>query len=158
MFIQFGYVFLFSAVSPVAAVWAVINNLIEIRTDAFKLCKVTQRPMAKRVRDIGAWQIAFEIMGGIAVMTNCALLSLSPQLRSYAPNMTAVEWLILFVIIEHFMLALKFALRQLIPDVPAWVKVSLACLEYRSRQALKNEVNFAVTHICCYPIPNILDA
>lgn len=49
MFIQFGYVFLFSAVYPLAGVWAVINNLLEIRADAFKLCKVYQRPQAKRV-------------------------------------------------------------------------------------------------------------
>jgi anoctamin-10 len=80
-------------------------------------------------------------MGGIAVMTNCALLSLSPQVRSYFPAMSPAEWLLLFVIIEHGLLSLKIALRQLIPDVPAWVKISLACLEYRSRQALKNEVN-----------------
>jgi anoctamin-10 len=142
MFVQFGYVFLFSAVYPLAAVWAVVNNLLEIRADAFKLCEVFQRPTAKRVKDIGAWQIAFELMGGIAVMTNCALLSLSPNLRAYAPNMSPAEWLLLFVIIEHVLLAFLFALRQLIPDIPANVKIALAKLEYQSRQALKNEQAF----------------
>jgi anoctamin-10 len=57
MFIQFGYVFLFSSVYPMAAFWAVINNVLEIRADAFKLCCVYQRPAAKRVKDIGAWQV-----------------------------------------------------------------------------------------------------
>lgn len=85
-------------------------------------------------------QTAFEIMGGIAVITNCAILSLSPTLRSYATNMTTVEWVLMFVIIEHFLLAIKTGLRELIPDVPAWVKIALARLEYQSRQALKNEV------------------
>ena len=60
MFLQFGYVFLFSAVSPLAAVWALINNVVEIKTDAFKLCKDFQRPFAKRVKDIGAWQVRFK--------------------------------------------------------------------------------------------------
>ena len=84
-------------------------------------------------------------MGGIAVITNCAILSLSPTLRSYAPNMSSVEWVLLFVIIEHFLLTLKFGLRELIPDVPSWVKIALARMEYQSRQALKNEVSsFAV--------------
>lgn len=57
LFIQFGYVFLFSSVYPVAAVWALLNNVVEIRADAFKLCKVFQRPMSRKVKDIGAWQV-----------------------------------------------------------------------------------------------------
>ena len=32
-----GYVILFSAAYPMAAVWAFLNNLVEIRGDAFKL-------------------------------------------------------------------------------------------------------------------------
>ena len=57
MFVQFGYAFLFSSVFPMAAFWAVFNNLLEIRADAFKLCKVYQRPPAKSVRNIGAWMV-----------------------------------------------------------------------------------------------------
>lgn len=57
LFIQFGYVFLFSSVYPVAAFWAVLNNVLEIRADAFKLCKIYQRPMCRKVKDIGAWQV-----------------------------------------------------------------------------------------------------
>ncbi|KAG8126811.1 hypothetical protein E2320_021940, partial [Naja naja] len=36
MFIQFGYVVLFSSAFPLAATCALINNIIEIRSDAFK--------------------------------------------------------------------------------------------------------------------------
>lgn len=57
MFVQFGYVVLFSSVYPMAAFWAVFNNVLEIRADAFKLCMVYQRPMGKKVKDIGAWQV-----------------------------------------------------------------------------------------------------
>ena len=32
-----GYVILFSAAYPLAAVWAFLNNIVEIRGDAFKL-------------------------------------------------------------------------------------------------------------------------
>lgn len=140
MFIQFGYVFLFSSVYPLAASWAIFNNVLEIRADAFKLCKVFQRPIARRVKDIGAWQIAFEVMGAIAIITNCGLLCLATELRSLAPNLQPAEWLLLFVGIEHCLLALTLALRQLIPDVPNNVKMAMARLEFKSRQALKNEV------------------
>lgn len=57
MFLQFGYVFLFSSVFPLAAVWALLNNITEIRSDAFKMCRVFQRPFAESAANIGAWQV-----------------------------------------------------------------------------------------------------
>ncbi len=57
MFLQFGYVFLFSSVFPSAAFWAFINNVTEIRSDAFKMCRIFQRPFARATANIGAWQV-----------------------------------------------------------------------------------------------------
>ena len=57
MFIQFGYVILFSSAFPLAAVCALLNNVIEIRSDAFKLCAIFQRPFGQRARNIGTWQV-----------------------------------------------------------------------------------------------------
>ena len=57
MFIQFGYVILFSSAYPLAGLCALINNIIEIRGDAFKLCHVHQRPFGQRVNNIGSWQV-----------------------------------------------------------------------------------------------------
>lgn len=57
MFIQFGYVVLFSSAFPLAAMWALINNIIEIRSDALKLCTGLQRPFGQRVESIGQWQV-----------------------------------------------------------------------------------------------------
>jgi len=37
LYIQFGYVVLFSSVAPIAAFWALINNLLEVRLDGFKV-------------------------------------------------------------------------------------------------------------------------
>lgn len=57
LFMQFGYVFLFSAVFPLAAVLAIINNVFEVWTDGFKLCNAYQRPQARPVKGIGIWQV-----------------------------------------------------------------------------------------------------
>lgn len=57
MFIQYGYVILFSSAFPLAALCALLNNFIEIRTDAFKLCLYHQRPFGRRVQNIGIWQV-----------------------------------------------------------------------------------------------------
>lgn len=37
LYIQFGYVVLFSSVAPLAAFWAFLNNILEIRLDAYKV-------------------------------------------------------------------------------------------------------------------------
>lgn len=62
MLIQFGYVTLFSSAFPMAAMCALLNNIIEIRSDAFKLCMTFQRPFGQRVENIGIWQVTFHLI------------------------------------------------------------------------------------------------
>ncbi|CAL4119685.1 unnamed protein product [Meganyctiphanes norvegica] len=139
MFMQFGYVFLFSSVYPMAAFWAVLNNLLELKTDAFKLCRVYRRPRSKRVGGIGVWQGAFELLGAIGVATNCGLLCLSPRVRPLAPNASTGEWILLFVLLEHIILGCKWGLMYLVPNQPLWVREALDKINYQSKLALKSE-------------------
>lgn len=81
MYIQFGYVVLFASVAPLAALAALVNNIIEIRLDAFKLCKMYKRPLAKRAKNTGAWLLAFETLLVMSIITNCGLLYLQPEVR-----------------------------------------------------------------------------
>ena len=55
--VQFGYIIFLSNLFPLAAFFSLLNNLLEIRTDAFKLCMIYQRPFSQRVKDIGQWQV-----------------------------------------------------------------------------------------------------
>ena len=55
--IQFGYIIFLSTLFPLAAFFSLLNNILEIRTDAFKLCMIYQRPFSQRVKDIGHWQV-----------------------------------------------------------------------------------------------------
>lgn len=136
LYLQFGYVFLFSAVFPLAAVFALLNNVIEVRSDAFKLSRVCQRPFGQAAADIGTWQITFEVMSIIAVLTNVALMALSPEIQSLFPEMSTAKYILLFVIVEHIFLAFKAAIAILIPDLPKWMEVELAKEEFESRKAL----------------------
>lgn len=77
-------------------------------------------------------------------MTNCGLLCLSPQIRSGGPDFSEVEWIMLFVLLEHFLLGLRYLLHIAIPDKPQWVRVALAKRNYESKQSLKNEVSYIV--------------
>ena len=55
MVTQFGYVTIWSIVWPLAPVFALLNNYIELRTDALKICKHVRRPIGDRVETIGSW-------------------------------------------------------------------------------------------------------
>ena len=55
IWLQFGHVFLFSSVYPLAGFFALLNNFMELRMDAYKLCKLMRKPTPRGVRDIGAW-------------------------------------------------------------------------------------------------------
>lgn len=37
--------------------------------------------MAKRAKNTGAWQNAFEVLACLSIMTNCGILYLSPTVR-----------------------------------------------------------------------------
>lgn len=139
IYIQFGYVVLFSSVYPLAALWAVVNNIVEIRSDAFKLCMVNQRPFSKKVKDIGAWQKAFEVVGGLSILTNCALMFISFHQRKDAYFFDQLQWIVMFVTLEHCLLGIRYLLHITIQDKPEWVRVALAKRYHASKQALKHE-------------------
>lgn len=139
LFMQFGYVFLFSAVYPTAAFWALVNNVVEIRSDAFKLCRIHQRPFARPTSGIGIWQFVFEAMSAIAVMTNCALVACSPHIKSWLPDQEEVDILMWFVLAEHVILVLKLLIAVAIPDQPGWIRVALKRVEFESKQIWKEQ-------------------
>uniref|UniRef100_A0AAR2LEF3 Anoctamin n=1 Tax=Pygocentrus nattereri TaxID=42514 RepID=A0AAR2LEF3_PYGNA len=138
-FLLFGYVSLFSCVYPLAALLVVLNNVTEVYSDAFKICHVFKRPFSEPTSDIGVWQLAFETMSAIAVVTNCALIGLSPQVKAYFPE-AETQLILTVVAVEHIILAFKFVLAFVIPDVPKHIQIKLAKLEFESLEALKKKV------------------
>lgn len=55
--IQFGFVTLFVASFPLAPLFALLNNIIEIRLDAKKFVAELRRPIAARAKDIGVLSV-----------------------------------------------------------------------------------------------------
>ncbi|KAJ8277403.1 hypothetical protein GJAV_G00074780 [Gymnothorax javanicus] len=146
MFIQFGYVVLFSSAFPLAAMCALINNIIEIRSDAFKLCTGLQRPFGQRVESIGQWQTVMEAMGLIAIIVNCYLIGQCGQLQRLFPWLSPEMAIISIVILEHFAILLKYVIHVAIPDIPGWVADEMAKLEYQRREAFKRHERQAQQH------------
>nr|XP_025845569.1 anoctamin-8 [Vulpes vulpes] len=137
MFVQFGYVVLFSSAFPLAALCALVNNLIEIRSDALKLCTGLQRPFGQRVESIGQWQKVMEAMGVLAIVVNCYLIGQCGQLQRLFPWLSPEAAIVSVVVLEHFALLLKYLIHVAIPDIPGWVAEEMAKLEYQRREAFK---------------------
>ncbi|XP_011806368.1 PREDICTED: anoctamin-10 isoform X1 [Colobus angolensis palliatus] len=144
LFLQFGYVSLFSCVYPLAAAFAVLNNFTEVNSDALKMCRVFKRPFSEPSANIGVWQLAFETMSVISVVTNCALIGMSPQVNAIFPESKA-DLILIVVAVEHALLALKFILAFAIPDKPRHIQMKLARLEFESLEALKQQQMKLVT-------------
>nr|XP_055039329.1 anoctamin-8-like isoform X1 [Misgurnus anguillicaudatus]XP_055039332.1 anoctamin-8-like isoform X1 [Misgurnus anguillicaudatus] len=146
MFVQFGYVVLFSSAFPLAAMCALINNIIEIRSDAFKLCTSLQRPFGLRVGNIGQWQTVMEAMGVIAIIVNCYLIGQCGQLQRLFPWLSPEMAIISIVILEHFAVLLKYVIHIAIPDIPSWVREEMAKLEFQRKEAFKKHERQAQQH------------
>uniref|UniRef100_A0A674F7X0 Anoctamin n=1 Tax=Salmo trutta TaxID=8032 RepID=A0A674F7X0_SALTR len=75
MIIQFGFVTLFVASFPLAPLFALLNNIIEIRLDAKKFVAELRRPVAARAKDIGIWYNLLRAVAKVAVIINAFVIS-----------------------------------------------------------------------------------
>nr|DBA17519.1 TPA: hypothetical protein GDO54_002951 [Pyxicephalus adspersus] len=95
MIIQFGFVTLFVASFPLAPLFALLNNIIEIRLDAKKFVTELRRPVAVRAKDIGIWYNILRGVGKLAVIINAFVISFTSDfiprlvyLYMYSPDGT----------------------------------------------------------------------
>uniref|UniRef100_A0A3Q1F470 Anoctamin n=1 Tax=Acanthochromis polyacanthus TaxID=80966 RepID=A0A3Q1F470_9TELE len=93
MVIQFGFITLFVASFPLAPLLALINNIIEVRVDAWKLTTQFRRPVAAKAHSIGAWAEILNGMAVLSVVTNAFIVAFTsdmiPRLvymYAYAPK------------------------------------------------------------------------
>uniref|UniRef100_A0A672PX51 Anoctamin n=1 Tax=Sinocyclocheilus grahami TaxID=75366 RepID=A0A672PX51_SINGR len=77
MVLQFGFTTIFVAAFPLAPLLALLNNIIEIRLDAYKFVSQWRRPMPARATDIGIWHGVLEGIGVVAVITNAFVIAIT---------------------------------------------------------------------------------
>lgn len=74
MVVQFGYLSLFSVVWPLTAVSFLINNWVELRADAMKICVEMRRPTPWRADTIGPWLDSLSFLTWLGSITTSALV------------------------------------------------------------------------------------
>lgn len=122
--IQYGYVTMFCAAFPLAPACALLNNLLEMRTDGWKRLKGMQRAASSdRAEHIGEWMNILQLMSIIAVITNVGVLCFtSKHLTEVQFHFSKTDRIWLFIILEHAIIVLKLIVMLAVPDVPEWVK------------------------------------
>jgi len=98
MVTQFGYVVIWSTCWPLAALSVLINNWVELRSDAFKITRLVRRPIPSRAESIGAWLDTLSFITWLGALINAALIYLFnphygtfPSLSSNSLNATGIH-------------------------------------------------------------------
>ncbi|XP_042191668.1 anoctamin-6 isoform X2 [Callorhinchus milii] len=80
MVIQFGFATIFVASFPLAPLLALINNIIEIRVDAWKMTTQFRRILSAKAQDIGAWQPILQGVAVFAAVTNALIIAFTSDM------------------------------------------------------------------------------
>uniref|UniRef100_A0A914XQP7 Anoctamin n=1 Tax=Plectus sambesii TaxID=2011161 RepID=A0A914XQP7_9BILA len=80
MVMQFGYVTMFVAAFPLAPLFALFNNIVELRIDALKFVKETRRVLPERAANIGNWLDILKFVTYLSVLTNALFIAFTTDL------------------------------------------------------------------------------
>ncbi|XP_034823900.1 anoctamin-1-like isoform X2 [Maniola hyperantus] len=79
MVLQYGFVTIFVAAFPLAPLFALINNVLEMRLDAKKFLTCYRRPVPQRVNDIGVWYRILDSIGKLSIITNGFIIAFTSE-------------------------------------------------------------------------------
>ena len=121
MIVQYGYLSLFSVVWPLTPVSFIVNNWIELRSDAAKICLEMQRPTPFRADSIGPWLDSLGFLTWLGSITSAALVYLfsNDGLGPDGNPSTIKGWALLLTIFfsEHFYLLLRMGVQTAISKI-----------------------------------------
>ena len=121
MVVQYGYLTLFSVVWPLAPVSFIVNNWVELRSDAVKICVEMQRPTPQRADTIGPWLDSLGFLTWLGSISTAALVYLfsNDGLGPDGTPATIKGWALLLVIFfsEHFYLLVRLAVRLAVSKI-----------------------------------------
>lgn len=99
--LQFGFITIFVAAFPLAPLFALLNNWVEIRLDAQKFVCEYRRPVAERAQDISVWFFILDILAQISVIVNVSPLKTELQASSGEFKHTHGPWVLLPGFLPH---------------------------------------------------------
>jgi hypothetical protein len=111
--INYGYMVLFSVSFPIIPLLTLIEYVVEIRVDAWKLLSWSHRPFPLPGKSIGVFSVIVQTVSYFGAITNPALIIFT---SGFFSDTTQFKKLVYFLLVEHALVLIKFALAWLIPD------------------------------------------
>ncbi|KAJ1921299.1 hypothetical protein IWQ60_006795 [Tieghemiomyces parasiticus] len=147
MVTQFGFVALFSVVWPLAPLVSFINNWVELRSDAVKICINVRRPIPQRTESIGPWLGNLKLLCWMASITNALLVyqfgtlfpTTTPEARLYG-NTNFTVALGTLLVVEHLYFGLHLLVRKIINSFPSAASKIIAFNDYQQKRDLYKEL------------------
>ncbi|KAI1336291.1 calcium-activated chloride channel-domain-containing protein [Xylariaceae sp. FL0016] len=159
MVVQFGYLSLFSAVWPLTPVSFLINNWVELRSDAMKIAVGSQRPIPWRADSIGPWLNCLGFIcwfGSIISSAIVFMFSGDAEGPGGDPSNVKTTGLLLTIFFaEHLYLGAQFIVRHAISqiDSPGLQKERAERFSMR-KQLLEESLGSEVTEKPLPPTPH----
>uniref|UniRef100_A0A8C2KAF4 Anoctamin n=1 Tax=Cyprinus carpio TaxID=7962 RepID=A0A8C2KAF4_CYPCA len=137
MVLQFGFITIFVAACPLAPLFALINNWVEVRLDAQKFVCEYRRPVVERAQDIGIWLTILKFISYLAVITNAFLIAFTSD---FLPRSICF--------LNHVVLLIGRIIDWMVPDIPEEVEIKVKREHYMAKEALaENQASFLETII-----------
>ncbi|KAL3228037.1 hypothetical protein MRX96_003967 [Rhipicephalus microplus] len=92
MVLQFGFITIFVAAFPLAPLFALLNNWVEIRLDAQKFVCETRRCVPERAQNIGIWFSILEFLAKAAVISNAFLIAFTSDFLTRTMYRYEFDW------------------------------------------------------------------
>lgn len=112
---------LFSVAWPLAPVCFLINNWVELRSDALKIAIGSRRPIPWRSDSIGPWLTTIGFLSWLGSVTSSAIVFLCRGAqdgeRGTTSAITAWGVLLTILLAEHFYLAVQVAVRVVMSKI-----------------------------------------
>ncbi|CAG8522776.1 12987_t:CDS:2 [Racocetra persica] len=137
MITQYGYVSLFSAIWPLTPLFALINNWIELRSDAIKLCEHTRRPIPKRADTIGPWLDNLVILTWFSSITNPSLIYIyHSDIKDLSSPLSIMVVITLIWFSEHIFNVVHYLIKQMLAALPSEANDRVEKEEYELKKRL----------------------
>jgi len=144
---QFGYATMFIVAYPLAMIMSFVNNYVELRISAWKLCQLYRRPEPRSAENIGTWMAIFEIMSAAAVFVNTGLIAFT---GTFAQNVQYVGRVWIFIGTSILIFLVKFIVSLTVPDVDEETEIQLKRNKFfvsKIRDNIPDEVHADFTNI-----------
>jgi hypothetical protein len=134
--VQFGFLLLFSCAFPIAPLFALVNNLIEVRADAKRMLTSHHRPVTLRAKDIGLWQKIIEFVVHLSIIVNGTIIAFGSDwfnkniLDGLSPDQKLVYRLLSIIAFEHVIILVWWLIIYIIPPECNEIKVIQQREEY----------------------------